>query len=81
MWSVVWSVWVFCLTKNENEKVLLLILIFVPNLFLDTPFWDLEKEFKIPKTVLQEHAAHEKVELKLNREDEKEYSHLMKNLN
>ena len=45
---------------------MLLILSFVPNLFLDTPFRDLEKEFKIPKTVLKEHAVHEKkgVEIK-----------------
>ena len=39
---------------------MLLILIFVPSLFLDTPIRDLEKEFKILKTVLQENAAHEK---------------------
>ena len=45
---------------------MLLILIFVPNLFLDTPFRDLEKEFKILKTVLQENAARKKngVEIK-----------------
>ena len=45
---------------------MLLILIFVPNLFLDTPFRDLEKEFKILKIVLQENAARKKngVEIK-----------------
>ena len=45
---------------------MLSILIFVPNLFTDTAFRDLEKEFKISKSVLQEHAAREKngVEIK-----------------
>ena len=60
---------------------MLLILIFVLSLFLDTPIRDLEKEFKILKTALQEKAAHKKMELKLNREDGKEYSQLMKNSN
>ena len=39
---------------------MLAILIFVPNLFIDTAFRDLEKEFKIQKTVSQEHASREK---------------------
>ena len=45
---------------------MLLILIFVPNLFIDTAFQDLEKEFKILKMVLQEHTARKKngVEIK-----------------
>ena len=50
---------------------MLLILIFVPNLFIDTAFQDLEKEFKILKMVLQEHTAHKKMELKLKGEDRK----------
>ena len=29
----------------------------------------MEKEFQVPKPVLQEHAARKKIELKLNRED------------
>ena len=42
----------------------------------------LNDEFKIPKTVLQEHASHKKkMKLKLYREDRKECSHLMKNSN